>query len=353
MTYCFSHVQVSRFSSSLPILVILSTGIILILASIGPAAGASNFNFGSVGDWGCGSNAKKTESNIAGKNPEIVLQLGDYSYQSKATCWLNIIKPIDSISKINIGNHDDDPKSLLSTYLNHFHLKKPYYSFNYQNVHVLVLNTEDSSLKKTSSSQYKFASDDLKKASQNTNLNWIVVSFHKPLFSSPNGCSASSCKGSSSLTKALQPLFDKYHVDLVLEGHVHNYQRTFPVKFNSGNPLKPTKTSSASNDYTNPEGQIYTIVGTGGINFHSLNGKASFVSSQQANKFGQLNLDFSNGNKLTGTFYPNGGGSPLDHFSITKSQTVSNSQSIKGSGINEDQGVSGSSQSGDPFSASS
>ncbi|HEX9319316.1 MAG TPA: metallophosphoesterase [Nitrososphaeraceae archaeon] len=257
---------------------------------------------------------------MAGKNPQLVLQLGDYSYQSKATCWFNIIKPIDSKSKINIGNHDDESKSLLNSYLNHFHLKKPYYSFNFENVHFLILNTEDTKLKKTSSAQYEFAENDLKSASKDANIGWIIVSLHKPLFTSPNGCRAGSCMGSLSFTKALQPLFYKYHADLVLEGHVHNYQRTFPLKFNSANPLKPTKTSTATNDYIDPTGQIYAIVGTGGINFHSLNGKASFVSSQQAMKFGILDIKITDdGNKLSGTFYPNGGGSSMDHFSITKS----------------------------------
>lgn len=322
-------------------------GFSMMSSNVGIANAVGKFNFGAVGDWGCGSNAKNTVKNLKGKSPERVLQLGDYSYQSKATCWFNTIKPIDSISKINIGNHDDESKSLLNSYLKHFQLSKTYYSFNFQNVHILVLNTEDSNLKKTSSSQFDFAKSDLKKASGDPNVRWIIVSFHKPLFSSPNGCSASSCKGSSSLTKALQPLFDKYRVDIVLQGHVHNYQRTFPLKFNSGNPLKPTKTSGASNDYTNPTGQIYAIVGTGGINFHSLTGKASFVSSQQAKRFGQLDLSITdNGNKLTGIFYSNEGGSPLDHFSITKTSTSGHLTNHIDKTM-----TPGSTIGGDPFSA--
>ena len=308
------------------LLIIASISFSLLLANMSSAAADSRFD--AVGDWGCASNAKNTASNIVGKNPQLVLQLGDYSYQTKATCWFNTIKPIDSKSKINIGNHDDTTTSLLNSYLKHFNLKKPYYSFNIDNVHFLILNTEDSKLKKTSSTQYAFAEADLKSASKDPNIGWIIVSFHKPLFTSPNGCSAGSCKGSASLTKSLQPLFDKYNVDLVLEGHVHNYQRTFPLKFNSAEPLKPTKTSTAKSDYTDPTGQIYAIVGTGGINFHSLNGKASFVSSQQAVKFGILDLKTTGGGtKLTGTFYPNGGGSSLDQFSITKTTLSQASQS--------------------------
>jgi hypothetical protein len=332
MVFYFNHYRNNHLKFRLLVSLVASVSLSLLLVNSGSAA--ADFNFAAVGDWGCGSNAKNTEKNIGGKHPERVFQLGDYSYQSKASCWFKIIEPIDSKSRINIGNHDDDPKSLLNTYLKHFGLNKPYYSFDYQNVHVIVLNTEDGKLKKTSSEQYKFLSADLKKASQDSSIEWIIVSLHKPLFSSPNGCSASSCKGSASTTKAVQPLFDKYDVDLVLQGHVHNYQRTFPLKFNSGNPLKPIKTSTEKNDYTDPKGQIYAIVGTGGINFHTLSDRASFVSYQQAKKFGQLDLSFTDsGNKLTGTFYPNGGGASLDHFSITKNPKGVFSENGKSSGV--------------------
>ncbi|MGA9908921.1 MAG: hypothetical protein WBP84_01800, partial [Nitrososphaeraceae archaeon] len=51
----------------------------------------ADFNFDAVGDWGCNSNTKNTVTNIQGKKPERVLALGDYSYTSTATCWLNTI----------------------------------------------------------------------------------------------------------------------------------------------------------------------------------------------------------------------------------------------------------------------
>jgi len=82
-------------------------------------------------------------------------------------------------------------------------------------------------------------------------------------------------------------------MDIALFGHIHNYQRTFPLKFNSADPLNPTKTSTAKCDYTNPAGTIYAIDGTGGVNFHSLKLKALSVSVQQANRYGQLDLTFS------------------------------------------------------------
>ena len=75
---------------------------------IHPAHALSDFNFDAVGDWGCNSNTQRTVNNIKGKNPERIIALGDYSYQPTATCWLNAINSIKSVTRINIGNHEND-----------------------------------------------------------------------------------------------------------------------------------------------------------------------------------------------------------------------------------------------------
>jgi len=125
-------------------------------------------------------------------------------------------------------------------------------------------------------------------------------------------------------------MFDKYGVDLVLQGHVHNYQRTYPVKYDGSS--SPTITSSSSTNYNDPQGEIFVIVGTGGVNFHALSGKASFVKTQQDSKFGALNiLITNNGYKLVGKYYSNGG-SKLDEFSITKTGTSALSASASTAG---------------------
>jgi hypothetical protein len=45
------------------------------------AHAATSFNISTVGDCGCSSNTKDSAKNINNKNPELVLGLGDYSYQ--------------------------------------------------------------------------------------------------------------------------------------------------------------------------------------------------------------------------------------------------------------------------------
>jgi hypothetical protein len=157
------------------------------------------------------------------------------------------------------------------------------------------------------------------------------------MYVSPNTCgSSSNCSNGGSTTTSLRntfhPLFDQYGVDLVLTGHVHNYERTFTLKYDQGSPSSPTITSNNANTYTEGNGAVFAIVGTGGVGFHGLSGKASFVSSQQDDFFGQLDIRTSNGgNTLEGKFYRNGNNAILDSFSITKagnSPPVANNQAV-------------------------
>ena len=290
------------------------SGITINKGPFSQAFAASGIKIAAVGNWGCTSNSQATVNNINSKNPELVLGLGDYSYESTPDCWFNEIKAFDSKMKISIGNHDVITKKLLNSYLNHFGLSKQYYSFDFQNVHVLTMGTELEW--EAGSKQYKFVKNDLEQVSKDPNIKWIIVTMHKPIYTSPNGCSASSCEGSKTLRDTYHPLFDNYGVDLVLEAHMHSYQRSYPIKYNVDSPSKPIITSSDKNNYNNPSGEIFAIVATGGINFHSLAGKAPFTATQQDSKFGILEMQFSN-NKLDAKFVSNAG-STMDHFTVTK-----------------------------------
>ena len=278
--------------------------------------GASDLKILTVGNWGCTSNSQATVNNIISKNPDLVLGLGDYSYESTPDCWFNEIKAFDSKMKISIGNHDVENDKLLNSYLQHFGLSKQYYSFNFQNVHVVTMATELEL--EVGSEQYNFIKNDLQQASLDPNIQWIIVTMHKPIYTSPNGCSASACEGNKNLRDTYHPLFDNYGVDLVLQAHVHSYQRSFPVKYNAQDSSKPIITSPDKKNYNNPDGVIFAIVGTGGINFHGLSGKAPFAASQQDDKFGALELIISNnGNNLVGKFHTNNG-KVTDEFNIVK-----------------------------------
>jgi predicted MPP superfamily phosphohydrolase len=276
---------------------------------------AADFNFAAVGDWGCTSNTNNTVNNIVGKNPELVLALGDYSYNTTSDdCWFKIVKPIEDKMKIEIGNHDHRGLGQLSRYMNHFGVTEQYYSFDYQNVHFIALSTETPFA--VNSAQYNFVKNDLSKAASDPNIDWIVVYYHRPMYTIPSTHSAIS-----SLRSTYHPLFEQYGVDLVLQGHNHNYQRTYPIIFNSTRPKHPIETSTNKTTYTDPdEGQIFATVGTGGAELYPFKDQkdSNYYYAKQYIGYGILNVDITNNGKtLTGKFYSNNG-TIIDQFTITK-----------------------------------
>jgi 3',5'-cyclic AMP phosphodiesterase CpdA len=238
--------------------------------------------------------------------------LGDYSYRSTATCWLNKIKPIDSITKINIGNEDRQTSKGLDQYMNNFGLTKQYYSYDYQNVHILTMMMESSY--STGDDQYDFVVNDLQTASLNPDIDWIIVNIHDWIYRSSN-----YNPHNDDLAEVYHPVFDQYDVDLVLSGHDHKYHRTYPIKFNPSNSINPIVTDNNPNDYISPQGQVYAVVGTGGVNLGTIVGSSPFVASKQDDYFGQLDIRFTDdSSKLEGRFYRNGDNAILDSFRITK-----------------------------------
>jgi len=295
-------------------MVVLLTGSTSNTSFFNHVTAASDLTIVAAGDWGCTANTRDTVANIKNSSANLVLALGDYSYSDTPSCWLNLVKPINSITRINIGNHDDLNATLLRSYLNYFGLSKQYYSYNIRNVHILTMSTELPFA--AGSKQYNFVLDDLKSAATSRSIKWIIVNLHIPFYTSPNTCIESTCAGHKSLRETYHSLFDKFGVDLVLEGHVHNYQRSYPIACNPKNISSPTVTSASKNNYNNPEGQIYVIVGTGGVNLQGLSGKTPYMASQQDSKYGVLAMRFSE-NKLNANFLSNNG-SILDQFNITK-----------------------------------
>lgn len=62
------------------------------------------FNFAAAGDWGCNEMTLRTVNNMQNKDPELVLALGDFSYQKDTGCWFKIISPLLNKTRIAIGH---------------------------------------------------------------------------------------------------------------------------------------------------------------------------------------------------------------------------------------------------------
>lgn len=293
-----------------------------------PPSVPKEVHFAAAGDWSCNGITKRTVNYIQNKNPDLVLALGDFSYQKGTRCWFNIISPLFNKTKIVIGEHDFDANNIttndtrLMDYVNRFNLSNPYYSFNYGNLHFLAMSsiipfsnqTVQYRLLRDESNQHDFISNDLYTASQNKSINWIVVYLYKPMYTSP-----SLHPAQESVRNMYHPLFDYYGVDLVLQGHNHNYQRSYPLRFNQTNSSTPIITDRNNSVYTNPNGTIFMIVGTAGADQYKLLGKSPYMVTQ-FQRYGFVNFNTAdNGTKLIGTFYDSLDGKAKDNFTIIKS----------------------------------
>ena len=110
------------------------------------------------------------------------------------------------------------------------------------------------------------ALSDLENTSTNSSINWIIIAYHQPAYISPNDCKA--CSPRVTLREVYHPLFDKYNVDLVLQAHSHNYERSYPRLYNNKDSETSVIVNPIKNNYNYDinkfHGTIFATVGTGG-----------------------------------------------------------------------------------------
>ena len=252
---------------------------------------SSLFSVAAVGDWGCNDNSKNTLKNISSKKPELIIALGDLSYQRTAECWLEIISSVDNITKIVRGDHDNDFRT--SQYMKHFNMSSEFYSFNHFNIHFVIMSTELPY--ELGSKQYEFVKSDLENTLTNSSSKWIIIAYHQPAYISPNDCQG--CSPRVTLREVYHPLFDRYNVDLVLQAHSHNYERSYPILYNNKDSEYPIIVNSNKSNYNydinNFHGSIFATVGTGGAELHNFELRAPYIVTQHRG-FGFLNLELTN-----------------------------------------------------------
>ena len=278
----------------------------------------NNFNFVVAGDFGCTEEAKKTIQGMLNKEPELVIALGDLADKKIPDCWFNMITPLDNNNRFKISFGWDEVSGKYdkyNQYLKHFNLSKPYYSFDYKNIHFLAMATPKNRIIpfNETSEQYEFIKKDLVKAHNNRSIDWIIVYSYRSFYSSNT-----THPGLDELQEAYHPLFDKYHVDVVLQAHNHNYQRTYPISYNNTKQSTPVITDTNTEYYNDIEkGQIFFTVGTGGADLYNITGQAPYVVEQFL-RHGFLNVDvIDNGSKISTQFFDDTG-TAYDHITISK-----------------------------------
>ncbi len=136
-----------------------------------------------------------------------------------------------------------------------------YYSYDYNDVHFTVLNTNDDEDDKLSDAQIDWMIDDI----SSSDAKWKIVVLHKALYSNGSHYDDGDVEG---FRKQLGALLPYLGVDMVLQGHDHVYLRTDVLNANAVMPAKTGTKTYNSVDYVtkyNPNGTIYTICGTSGV----------------------------------------------------------------------------------------
>jgi predicted phosphodiesterase len=153
------------------------------------------------------------------------------------------------------------------------------FSFNYGNAHWTILDA-DTYVDWTDKELTDWVAKDL---SDSKNMTWHFVLYHHP------GFNASIEHYEQQQMRLLSPVFEKGGVDIVFNGHVHNYQRSFPMTFKpvgkgtllvGGKDNKTIRGRVVSGAWkldhqydgvsnTKPNGVIYIVTGAGGQDLYN------------------------------------------------------------------------------------
>ncbi|WP_162893344.1 DUF2341 domain-containing protein [Microbacterium halotolerans] len=125
------------------------------------------------------------------------------------------------------GNHDQ----ATNAFVDHFALEAPngqntakgaYYSFDYNDAHFAMLNTNEDGAQSVSDAQIEWLREDVTQARER-GAQWIIVTMHKGMYTTANHLDDGDI---IAMRDALVPLIDELDIDLVLQGHDHVMSRS-------------------------------------------------------------------------------------------------------------------------------
>ncbi len=255
------------------------------------SAQSSNFTFTTVGDLGSTTNTDGVLNGIAASGAQFHLALGDLSYSTVGAegVWCNYVQskvgatfPFELVS----GNHDADGSpnghidnfvaclpdrigNLTGTY------GKEYY-FDYSNLARVIMISPNLTLDgetytyTVGNAHYNWLANAIDGA-RAANIPWVIVGMHKV-------CITIGVKSCEIGPDVLNLLVSK-KVDLILEGHDHNYQRSKQLALNAQcaaivpNMYNANCVSDDGADQQYPKGggAVLMIVGTGGQSIYPSN----------------------------------------------------------------------------------
>lgn len=198
---------------------------------------SSAFMFGLVGDtqknsrtpWAWGKVAEK----LWGDRPNFVVHAGDVVEKGRRKSdWLQDFFPNGHIlmSRVPlytaIGNHEEDSP----LYYQYMVAPPPeyYYTFKYGNAQFFMIDSNRDL--KEGSEQYDWLEWELAKS----DATWKIAIHHHPPYSSDSDDHGNTATSLSTLgvsnVRNLVPLYEKYGLDFCLFGHIHLYERSWPIR---------------------------------------------------------------------------------------------------------------------------
>lgn len=208
-----------------------------------------------------------------------------------------------------------------------------YYSFDYNNAHFICLNTNDTENAKSetqatglSAAQYAWLEEDLK---EHKDAEWLVVEMHKGVYDAGAHCLNTTGEDYdiAKIRGQVAPLFTKYGVDLVLQGHDHLYSRSYPLVYGADGERAVSGTVGEEGrvTYEDTEGTVYLNSGTAsGSKYYAAGAYDTSLIDVAANPgrpmFSSVTID---GGELTVDTYLYGadGAQPYQSFSLVHKQS--------------------------------
>jgi hypothetical protein len=193
-----------------------------------------------------------------------------------------------------LGNHEANARHVFAQFPGP--ANQQWYSYDWGDLHVVVLNDSANPMSTITNEQKTFLDTDL---GASTRLFKVVV-HHKPVYTSYEGPDITGHMHETLLEQNWVPLYDQHHVDVVFNGHVHGFERTWPLQ--AGTPV------------ADGQGTVYTTFGGAGATMVPLVPE-TFIA-QQSMSYGYQLVEVA-GRTLTLTA-KSIDGSVLDSYSITK-----------------------------------
>lgn len=206
---------------------------------------------------------------------DFIMNTGDISdHGNNTTMWQYVFDTPEEIPNTyfmpTTGNHEGmDDFALKSNFVlpnvpDQDEATGTYYSFDYNNLHIAVLNTNDIVDDKLSQEQIDWLTKDM----QSSGADWKIVALHKAVYSNGSHFDDSEVVGMREQLGTLMPDLD---IDLVLQGHDHVYMRTHSLDGNE--VVAEAKTYLNYQDetyktYILPTGTTYVISGCAGVKYY-------------------------------------------------------------------------------------